>query len=90
VVYDFEVAGRRQRGTRIEVGLPIWYLRRRTAERIQAKYPVGAVVDAWVDPDDPSLSVLECRAPYFNTLKALLVFLGIVAVGGTVAILATR
>jgi hypothetical protein len=86
IVYQFDWDGRRFQGTRRTVDLQIWYTRRRTAERILARYPVGALVDVWVDTTDPSLSVLEPEAPYLKTLWTLLAVDWIIALVGAVVL----
>ena len=56
IVYVYRVGGKEYRGDRVRFS---WEMNRAEAEATVAKYPVGASVRVYYDPDDPSDAVLE-------------------------------
>lgn len=80
VAFDYRVAAQAQVGTRVWVGPRSIAVTGKWADRVAARYPVGAVVRAAVDPADPGYAVLE---PGIKTLHwlPLVVGVGMVAAG---------
>ncbi|MBL8891838.1 MAG: DUF3592 domain-containing protein [Planctomycetaceae bacterium] len=79
VEYEFTVDGTRFRGETVQFGQPPRI--RAQAEKIAAKYPIGAVSDVFYCPENPNLSVLESGVD--DTMLAFLVIGGIFFFGGT-------
>ena len=79
VGYTFEVGGRTLRGDRLSITTSGTASFDRARDRA-ARYPPGAEATCRLDPDHPSLSVLEWRIPWI----AFMVFLPLifVAIGG--------
>lgn len=79
VEYEFTVDGTRFRGETVRFGQPPRI--RAQAEKIAAKYPIGAVNDVFYCPENPNLSVLESGVD--DTMLAFLVIGGVFFFGGT-------
>jgi hypothetical protein len=63
VTFEYEVDGRRYLSDTITFG-DYSSSNRGLAERTAARYPIGADVQVFYDPDDPAVGVLERRAAF--------------------------
>ncbi len=79
VAYEYTVRGKRQSARRIHFGAPSRMAQKSAAENALAKYPVGARVDVFYNPDKPDDAVLERQAP--EARRFGLVALGVLASG---------
>lgn len=81
VEYEYQVKGRKLRGKRVSIGeeAPDF----RVVETLE-RYPLGARVTVYYDPQDPAKAVLERELPtdFFQGLGIALIYFG----GGTVAV----
>jgi hypothetical protein len=88
VEYEFEAGGRKIRGSRIGIGDDSGG---ENTEATLARYPVGATVTVYYDPDDPRDCVLERKGPKGLSLRGCLVPLAVLALfGGAIYELVTR
>ncbi len=62
LIYEYQVGGQGYRSSSIRYLMPAFY-RGEDARQIQAAYPAGALVQAAIDPHNPSRSVLEPGIP---------------------------
>ncbi len=69
VQYSYQVGNRTFTGTRITVS-DVYQRNRGSAEDILRKFPAGATVTVYYDPDDPAMAVLEQGMP--GNVKVLL------------------
>jgi len=76
IEYEFEAGGRTIRGSRISIGDDSGG---EYSEATLARYPKGATVTVFYDPDDPRNCVLERAAPKDLTLAGCLAALGLLA-----------
>lgn len=58
VRYTYDVEGRTYEGDRVRLGTPMSFGDDH-AERVVDRFPAGAEVRAWVDPDDPTRAALD-------------------------------
>ncbi len=81
--YGFEARGRRYESDRISAGAPAGAASSdaQDARRLVARYPAGSAVDVWFDPADPGRSVLERGTATAQAAVAVVVGLGLCAVG---------
>jgi hypothetical protein len=63
VAYVYAVGGRHYQGRNIVVGGHVGTGWQGPAQRVAARYPVGATVPVYYDPANPADAVLEKRAP---------------------------
>ena len=80
VGYEYAVDGRTYRGDRVGFDGP-GYRQREQAARVVARYPAGAPVTVYYDPERPQRAMLEVGASWERTGTALLVGLGTVGGG---------
>ena len=60
VIYEYTVAGQQYQGGQIRAGDQFWYVRSsQEAYEIVDRYPEGAMVTVYYDPDNPGESSLE-------------------------------
>lgn len=72
VVYTYEIDGETYQGDQLDLRAPTYVRSRDDAEQILAPYPIGASVTLYVDPSDPSRTVLTRDMP-----GAVWVFVGV-------------
>jgi Protein of unknown function (DUF3592) len=63
IAYEFAVGDRKLRGDKLVLGAPTSYSRYGDAEQVTRRYPVGAAVQVFHDPDDPTTAFLETGTP---------------------------
>lgn len=78
VQYSYQVGGQTYQGARIAPGMEVGGT---GAGRVIEKYPAGAQVMVFYDPNDPSDAVLEKKAPAQWILWLVLVILDIMLCG---------
>lgn len=87
VRYAYEVDGRPHEGDRVRLGTPMSFGSGH-AERVVDRFPAGAEVRAWVDPDDPTRAALDVEgmaaAPFmfvfltpFHCVGLVCIFMGL-------------
>lgn len=81
VVYDYTVEGRALRGTRMYAGDVVGHSVRRRAERRLAALAAAAAVQVYYDPADPTVAVIERRAPVLRRNGVLLAILVVILAG---------
>lgn len=62
VVYDYTVAGKAYRSERVSFDGTLWRETRAAAEADRARYPEGAKVTVFYDPERPERAVLDLPA----------------------------
>ena len=87
VTYNYELAGIRYTGDKVNMGGTVSASTDALARRVAAKYPVGAAVEVHYNPGNPAESVLEPRATVLwlfwlmpAAILALAYYVGYVAV----------
>jgi hypothetical protein len=86
VTYQYRIGNRTYQNTVRTLGPQLWFDRRGQAEAILDRYPAGAVVDAWVDPADPTRATLERSVPYRRTLWWVVIATWAIVLFGGVAL----
>lgn len=86
VRYSYDVAGTRRTGDRIGLAHDVGNFQ--VAEKLK-KYPAGAIVTVYYDPQDPRKSVLERDLPA-RAFEIALLMGGLVALAGIIGMLLTR
>ncbi len=81
VIYDYTACGRSLRGSRPHFGDPVGYSFRRNADRRLAALTAAAAVQVFHDPADPTLVVIERRAPVLRRYAVLVGILSVVLAG---------
>lgn len=77
VQYEYEVAGTRYTNDKINVGMVVSTSATKKVQETLARYPAGATVKVYYDPNNPSDSVLEQKASSNLTLILGIIFLGV-------------
>ncbi|MFO0931120.1 MAG: DUF3592 domain-containing protein [Planctomycetota bacterium] len=84
VTYDYAVAGASRRGTRVRLRDP--KLRHaRECDALAARFPVGAKVDVFYDPADPTRAVLD-RSSGFGFVGVVFLLLGAALLAGGITL----
>lgn len=83
VTYEYRVAGKTYRGKRISIGEDLGDM---AVEQRLARYPVGASVTVYYDPQQPDQAVLERNAPavVWRTLAILIAVCIALLIGATI------
>lgn len=89
VVHEYEVDGSTHRGERWDVHGSAGFERREDAERFARGYRTGDAIEAFVDPDDPSSSVLT-RGGTGEAWSTIVFGALLVGVGGYLVVKAQR
>jgi len=86
LAFDYLASGQRHVGKRLWVGPRSIAVTGRWADRVAARYPMGAVVHVAVDPADPAYAVLE---PGVKAVHWLPLVFGVATVAAGVVVAAT-
>ena len=79
VLYTYKVMGNVYQGNRIAPGMEVGGS---GAAGMVARYPVGAAVPVYYNPDDPSEAVLEQKAPAMFWMWFMLIVIDLMLGGG--------